>query len=138
MGQNEDCSPADNTSDSSEKLLQRDGAGRGGCMDFNEGTVHTIEYIFPQVPSSHEKQITMNDFSALLDMRRYKSWAHTQLLRVSNCLKTYPTSFSPKHGCLTSLLYPELSGVLKISSYSRARLNPYRGRWQALVASANL
>ena len=46
-------------------------------MDLDEGTVHTIKYIFPQVSSSHEKQITMKDFSALLDMRRYKSWAHT-------------------------------------------------------------
>ena len=32
LGQNEDCSPRDSTSDSSEKLLQRDTGGRSVCI----------------------------------------------------------------------------------------------------------
>ena len=64
--------------------------------------------------------------------------SYSQLLRVSNYLKTYPASFSPKHGCLIFLLCPELSGVLKISSYSSTSLTPDRGKWQAPTASADL
>ena len=43
---NEDCSPGDRTSDSSEKLLQR-GSGKGQYIcDFGEGGVHAIKHIF--------------------------------------------------------------------------------------------
>ena len=52
LGQNEDCSPRDSTSDSSEKLLQR-GSGEGQYVwDFGEGEVHTIKHIFSQKVST--------------------------------------------------------------------------------------
>ena len=46
LGQNEDCSPEDSASDSSEKLLQR-GRREGQCIcDFGEGTVHVVKHTF--------------------------------------------------------------------------------------------
>ena len=46
LGQNEDWSPVDSTSDSSEKLLQR-GRGEGQYIcDFGEGGVHAIKCIY--------------------------------------------------------------------------------------------
>ena len=46
LGQNEDCSLEESTSDSSEKLLQR-GTGEGQYIcDFGEGRVHAIKHIF--------------------------------------------------------------------------------------------
>ena len=46
LGQNEDYSPGDSTSDSSEKLLQR-GRGEGQYIcDFGEGGAHAMEHIF--------------------------------------------------------------------------------------------
>ena len=49
MRQNENCSPGDSTSDSSEKMLQRDveWLGRGGhyISDFGEGGLLVIKHI---------------------------------------------------------------------------------------------
>ena len=46
LGQNEDYSPEDSISDSSEKLLQR-GKGEGQYIcDFSEGGVYEIQHIF--------------------------------------------------------------------------------------------
>ena len=46
MGQNEDCSPGNRSSDSSEKLLQR-GRGEGQYIgDLGEGETHAIKHIF--------------------------------------------------------------------------------------------
>ena len=50
-GQNEDCSPGDSTSDSSEKLLQRRG-GMASVCDFGEGGLHAVEHIFSQKDST--------------------------------------------------------------------------------------
>ena len=87
LRQYEDCSLGDSASDSSEKLLQR---GRGEGKD----SIYVIwvkgEYIQSstliflesfcwsyEASASHEKQLsTMKDFSAFLEMRRYKNWAH--------------------------------------------------------------
>ena len=62
MEQNEDYSPGDSISDSSEKLLQR---GRGEdqyICDFGEGGIHAVKHcltIFLQeVFASHEKQMS--------------------------------------------------------------------------------
>ena len=57
LGQNEDCSPGDSITDSSEKLLQR-GRGEGQHLcDFGEGGVLAIKHIFLQkVSASHEEQ----------------------------------------------------------------------------------
>jgi len=35
----------------------------------------------------------VKDFSAFLDARRYKNWAHKNLLKISNDLKTCSASF---------------------------------------------
>ena len=43
-GQNEDFSLGDNTSDSSERLLQR-GRGKVDICDFGKGRVHAIKHI---------------------------------------------------------------------------------------------
>ena len=75
--------PGDSTSDNSEKILQRGGG---------KVTVHVIlvkgeymqssAYFYEKVSASFRKLsesqtvTTMKDFSAFLDMRRYKNWAH--------------------------------------------------------------
>ena len=57
LRQNENCSPGDSISDSSEKVLQRSRV-KGQCIcDFGEGGIHAIEHIFFQkLSASHEKQ----------------------------------------------------------------------------------
>ena len=48
LGQNEDCSLGDSTSDSSEKLLQR-GSGKGLYIcDFGEEGIHATKHMFFQ------------------------------------------------------------------------------------------
>ena len=49
LGQNENYSPGDCTSDSSEKLLQRGKREDQYLWDFGEGGVHAIKHIFLQV-----------------------------------------------------------------------------------------
>ena len=65
LGQNEDYSPGDSISESSEELLQR-GSGGGGQYrcDFAEGGVHALEHIcfaevsarLVKVTAGHEEQ----------------------------------------------------------------------------------
>ena len=43
---NEDCSPGDSTSDSSEKLLQRGWVVGQYVCGFGEGRLHVIKHIF--------------------------------------------------------------------------------------------
>ena len=85
MGQNEDCSQGDSTSDSSEKLLQRDGGGGGqNIYDFGEGGVQRSQvFTYKRFSTSHEKLMSVRrDFSryekssAFLDMKRCKDWDH--------------------------------------------------------------
>ena len=45
-GQNEDCSPGDSTSDSSERLLQRDSGGRSIYMILAKGEFYAIKHSF--------------------------------------------------------------------------------------------
>ena len=82
LGQNEDCSLGESTSESSETLCQR-GSGAGQCMcDFSDGGIRAVEHIFFQKVSasqvkcsaSHETVVTVRNLSALLDMRRYRVW----------------------------------------------------------------
>ena len=53
LGQNEDCSPGDSTSDSSEKQLRalKQWAGHSR-RDFGEGRAHMIKHIFFQKVSA--------------------------------------------------------------------------------------
>ena len=64
LGQNEDCSLGDSTSDSSEKLLQT-GSGKGQYIcDFGEGGIHATKHVFFQkfsaslmkLSASHKEQ----------------------------------------------------------------------------------
>ena len=45
LGQNEDYSPGDSISESSEKLLQRGGCGGQNIYDFREGGDHAIKHM---------------------------------------------------------------------------------------------
>ena len=85
FGQNEDCSLGDCTSESSEKLLQRDRWRKVSIyMILVKGEIHAVKHMFFQkVPASLMKLllVTRNSghhegFSAFVDMRRYKNWAH--------------------------------------------------------------
>ena len=49
----------------------------------------------------------MKDFSAFLDLRRYKIVLKTQLLKMSSYLKTSSASFPPAQ-CLIFALHPVL------------------------------
>ena len=83
LQQYEDWIQGDSTSDSSEKLFQK-GRGKGQYIcDFGKGGVHASKHVFCRkfllvsrsFCQSQEIIITMKDFSAFLDMRRYKNWA---------------------------------------------------------------
>ena len=84
LGQNKDCCPGARTSNSSEKLFQRDRGERSLCMWFQEEGIHAIKPIFFQKISTSLMKlclswgtvITFKDFSAFPNMRRYKNWAH--------------------------------------------------------------
>ena len=77
MGQNEDYSLGDSTSDSSEKLLQRGREKDQYIRDFGEGGIHEAKHIFSQKVSTSLMKflLVMKDFSTFIDMRRYKNWA---------------------------------------------------------------
>ena len=57
MGQNEDCSPGDGTSDSSEKLLQRDSGGRSIYMILVKGSeFNAIKHsLYKRFSAGHEE-----------------------------------------------------------------------------------
>ena len=79
LGPNEDCSPGDSISDSSEKRLQRGSGGRSVYMWFwwRRSTCNRAHIFFVQgFCQSRGAVVTIKDFSAFLDMRRYKNWAH--------------------------------------------------------------
>ena len=148
LRQYEDWGLGDSTSDSSEKLLQR-GRGQGGqCIcDSGKGGVHlqSSTYFFVEnfcwsweTSSSHKKQLLhMKDFSAFLDMRRYKNWAH-KISSHEYLFEDLPCQFSQNTECLVSALHSGLlQGVLEVSSCSSTWFNPGRGGWQVPEASAN-
>ena len=87
---------------------------------------------------SQETVITMRDFSAFLDMKRYKNWVHKISSR-EYLSEDLSCQFSRSTECLISALHSELlQGLLKVSSCSSTWFNPCRGRGQALMASASL
>ena len=80
----------------------------------------------------------MKDFSAFLQMRRYKnwvyiigSWKHLTIWRPD-----LPVSPPHQHSVPHFSTLNSFQGVLKVSSYRSTRLNPCGGRWQAPMASA--
>ena len=60
LGQNEDYNPGDSSSDSSEKLLQRDSGEDGYKLDFAEGgNICNQAHMFLQkVSTSHEEELS--------------------------------------------------------------------------------
>ena len=59
LGQNEDCSLEESTSDSSEKLLQRGIRARSVYMIFMKGKFNAIKYLFyKKFSASHKKLIS--------------------------------------------------------------------------------
>ena len=101
-GQNEDHMLGDNTSESSEKLLQRSNEEGQHMHNFGERRIEAIKHIFFQKFSASLMKFSVNHedqsspwriFSIFLDMRRYK----IGLIKIGpECiyLKTCPTSFS--------------------------------------------
>ena len=124
-GQSESCSPRDIIPGSSEKLLQRSREEGHYTCDFwwrgNTGNQALFFFFFAEgFCYSSEAIITMKDFSAFPDMRRYKSWAHKigswkDLTILRPVLPVFPRAQS------TSFVLSHLNsfqGVLKVSSCS--------------------
>ena len=84
LGPNEDYSQGDSISHRSDKLLQRSGWGDGWGREKSvymgfwwRGSTCNQAHIFcKRFLPSLGAIITMKEFSALLDMRKYKNWAH--------------------------------------------------------------
>ena len=56
LGQNEDCSPGDSTSESSERLLQRGSGGRSIYRILVNGEVNAIKQLFcKRFSAGHEE-----------------------------------------------------------------------------------
>ena len=105
LGQNEDYSPGDSLSDSSEEVLWR-GRGKVGVIyDFSEGAMSSYTHIL----HSHEEQMSPLMILVLFqDVRRCKKLSSYSLLKISNYLKAYSASFSQSTECLLPDLHPEL------------------------------
>ena len=140
-GQNENCSPGESTS---KKLLQRcRGKGQDTC-DFEEGRVYAIKHTFSQKVASslvklsagHEKQSspwrTLALFYRWGDTRIGDIKFYIQLSEDLTCQFPPPHQHKVPHFSTLN----SFQGVLKVSNYSSTRLNPCRGRRQALMASA--
>ena len=125
LGQNEGCCPRDSIPGSSEKLLQRSREEGQYTCDFWWGgnTCNQALFFFffcRRFLLLMRRLITMKEFSAFLDMRRYKSWAHKigswkDLTIRRPVLPVFPRAQS------TSFVLSHLNsfqGVLKVSSCS--------------------
>ena len=76
LGQNEDYSLGDSTSDSSEKLLQRGSGGRS-IYDLVKGEFSATRHLlYKRFFARPRADVIMKGFSAFLDMRRCKDWDH--------------------------------------------------------------
>ena len=121
-----------------EKLLPR-GRGKGqyicdlGEVGYMQSSTH-----FCRFPLSQGPDVTMNDFTAFLDIRRCKNWAH------KICSWKYITSvglfcqFFPEHTeCFIPDLHPKLFSV-GVEGLRLHWFNLYRGRWQLPIFSWHL
>ena len=76
----------------------------------------------------------MKNFSAFLDMRRWKNWAH-KIISWKYLSEDLFCQFSQSTECLTPYLHPVLSqGVLKVSKYSGSWFSPIG--WQMPTSSS--
>ena len=116
LGQNEDCSPGDSTSNSSERLLQRGRGERQYICDFGKGGIHAIRHRFFQKVSAHLVKLSASHEEQLLPWRILVLswvWEDTRigLRKISSwkyLFEDLSCQFSPEHRCLISALYSEL------------------------------
>ena len=121
-------SPGDSTFHTALRNCKRGRGNSQNISDFGEGGVHSTKHIFFQKVSTNlvkpslvtRNSVTMMDFSAFLDMRRYKNWAH-KISSWDIYLKTCPTSFPWAQSA--SFLVPTL--------------NSFRECWKSAVAAAS-
>lgn len=131
----------DSISDSFEKLLQSGGRSVYMWFWWRGSTCNQTLIFLQKVSSIHEGAvITIKNFYAFLDMRRYKSWAHKidswkYLTIWRPVLPIFPRALNASS--LLSTLN-SFQGVSKISCYSSAWFNPCRGRWQVPMTNASL
>ena len=77
LGQNEDCSRGDRSSDSSERRLQRGSGGKSIYKILVKGEFNAIKcLLYKRFSASQGADIIMKGFSAFLDMKRCKDWDH--------------------------------------------------------------
>ena len=109
MGENEDSSPGDSISDSSERLLKKGSGGRSIYRILVKGEFNAIKHLLYKRFSAHpeEADVTTKGFSAFLDMKRCKDWDH-EISSGKYLSKTCSTSFP---GAQSEILYPELPSV---------------------------
>ena len=106
--------------------------------------IQSSTYVFQKTSASLMKSWetvdTMKDFSAFLDLRRYKNWAHKiSFWKYLTIWKPVLPVFSwaQRASCLPSTLN-SFQGMLKISNCISTWFNPCRARWRDPMANANL
>ena len=78
----------------------------------------------------------MKDFSAFLDARRCKNWAHKNLLKISNDLKTCSASFPRAQRASLQISTLSSFGGVKGQQLFDSQFNPCRGRRQVPISSS--
>ena len=140
LGQNEDCSLRDSTSDSS---LQRE-VGEGQYIRFwwRRRSMQSSAYFtkgFLLVTRNWYYHEGIEWFSRCEEMQGLGLW--NQFLKISNYLKTCSTRFPGAQSASLSMLN-SLQRVLKVSSWSSTGRWQmpllFFSHWQMLLASANL
>ena len=98
LGQNEDCSPEDSTSDSSERPLQRGTGQRSVYKLLVKREFRAIKcLLYRRFPASHQREadVIVEGFSAFLGM-----WFSCSVMSNSRDLVDYSTPGFPVLGCL--------------------------------------
>ena len=123
-GQNKNCSLGDSTSNSSERLLQRDNGVRSIYKILVKGMFSAIKFLLYKRFSASHKELMPPWRDLVLsryeEMQGLGSW--NQFLKISTYLKTCSPSFPGAQSALLSIL--NFQGVSKVSSCSST------GRWQ--------
>ena len=134
MGHNEEYSPGDSISDSSENLLQKKQRQRSAYCSETRGTYDQTHILAEGYCWSQRADVTFNDFTAFLDMRRYKNWAC--IFSWKHLLKTCSVSSSQSTKCLIpDLCLNSFQWVLMVSRCSGSWFNLSRGRQQMSIFS---
>ena len=130
LGQNEDCSWGEWSSESSERLLQRGSGGRWIYKILVKGEFNAIKYLLYERFSASHKEL----MSPWRDLVLFQIWrdARTGIMKSvpeNVYLQTCSTSFpGAQSASLSTLNSPQ--GVLKVGSCSGTGFTLQRGRWQ--------